>query len=204
MEDLFPLKEGIDYSKLKITQEGSFSITRRRDAERIMNIISFIVKDLSHKTITDLTACCGGDTINFALHFQKVHSIELNKENFEALENNIGVYDFDNVEIYNEDSVNFYDWYTEIIFIDPPRGGPNYKDTKKLDIEISKKRLDKWIEEILLRKSRPKHIFLKLPSNYNFDRLNFLSNTNFVKAYQIRSYVLIHINIHLPDGKRIP
>jgi predicted RNA methylase len=202
MEDLFPLKEGIDYSKLKITQEGSFSITRRRDAERIMNIITFIVKNLNEKIITDLTACCGGDTINFGLHFQRVHSVEKEKENFQALKNNIEVYKFDNVSCYNEDSVTFYDWYSDVIFIDPPWGGPNYKETKKLDIELSGKRLDKWIEEILLRKTRPRHIFLKLPSNYNFDRLNFLSNTNFVKAYQIRSYILIHISVHLPE-KRI-
>ena len=37
----------IDYSKLKITEEGKFSITKRRDAERIINIIKSAIKDLN-------------------------------------------------------------------------------------------------------------------------------------------------------------
>jgi hypothetical protein len=42
---------------------------------------------MNELTITDATACIGGDTINFAFYFGHVHSIEINKENFEVLEN---------------------------------------------------------------------------------------------------------------------
>lgn len=197
MEDLFPLKEGIDYSKLKITEEGKFSITKRRDAERIINIIKSAIKDLNIKRITDLTGCCGGDTINFALHFQQVFSIEKNKDNFEALKNNIEVYNLKNVEIYNEDAITFFKWYSNIIYIDPPWGGPDYKQKEKIDIYISDKRLDIWLEEILLRKNKPSHIFLKLPSNYNFNRINNLPNRLATKAHQIRSYILVHIEVYI-------
>jgi len=89
-----------------------------------------------------------------------------------------------------------------VLYIDPPWGGPEYRNAKLIDITISSKRLDKWIEEILLRKNRPSYIFMKLPYNYNFNRFNFLSNVDFVKAYRIRSYVLIAITIHKPE-KRI-
>lgn len=201
MEELFPLKEGVDYSRLKITPEGNFSITKRKDAERIVGIIKQISTD--SESITDVTACCGGDTINFGLHFKNVFSIEKNKENFEALKNNIEVYDLKNVQIYNEDSLAFYDWYSNILYIDPPWGGPEYKQKKNIDLYLSNKRLDVWLEEILLRNKRPDNIFLKLPSNYNFDRINKLPNRDVTNAYGIRSYILIHIKVHNNGEKRI-
>jgi predicted RNA methylase len=202
MEDLFPHKEGVEYSALKTTEEGEYSITRRRDAIQILNIFRTILKDLSSKTITDATGCIGGDTINFALHFQKVHSIELKKANYDVLKHNVATYGLTNVELYNADSTGFFNWYTDVLYIDPPWGGPEYRNTKLIDITMSSKRLDKWIEEILLRKNRPAYIFMKLPYNYNFNRFNFLSNVDFVKAYRIRSYVLIAITVHKPE-KRI-
>lgn len=69
MEDLFPRKEGLDYTKLRTTEEGSYSITRRRDAERIMNVFRSTFRNMSNMTITDATACIGGDTINFQITF---------------------------------------------------------------------------------------------------------------------------------------
>jgi hypothetical protein len=61
---------------------------------------------------------------------------------------------------------------------------------------MSGKRLDIWLEEILKRKNRPSKIVLKLPVNYNFSRLNFLSNVDYITPYQIRSYVLVVIGVH--------
>ena len=198
MEDLFPQKEGIDYSKLKITEEGSYSITRRRDAERIMNILSTTFKNIKELTITDVTACIGGDTLNFALRFKHVHSIELNAENFEALTNNVQVYGSDNVTLHHADSVKLFNWNTHLLYLDPPWGGKDYRQHTDLDLYMSDKRLDVWLEEILFRKNRPQYIILKLPSNYNFKRFNFLVNIDNIKPYQIRSYVLVIITVHKP------
>ena len=201
MEDLFPQKEGLDYSRLKTTEEGSYSITRRRDAERIMDILRNIFKQMKQMTITDATACIGGDTLNFALHFNHVHSIELNNSNFEALTNNVGVYGLDNVTLHHADSVALFNWNTHVLYVDPPWGGKDYKKNKNLDLFLSEKRLDCWLEEILLRKNRPEYIVLKLPSNYNFSRLNFLVNIDYIKPYRIRSYVLVVITVHKPTAK---
>jgi len=198
MEDLFPKKEGIDYSLLKTTDEGSYSITRRRDADKIMSILGNIFKNIEKMTITDITACIGGDTLNFALKFGHVHSIELNKENFEALENNVKVYDLHNVTLHHGDSTKIFNWNTHVLYIDPPWGGKEYKKHKELDLFLSEKRLDCWIEEVLSRKNRPDFIVLKLPSNYNFNRLNFLRNIDHIQPYQIRSYVVVSITVHKP------
>jgi len=198
MEDLFPPKEGLDYTNLKTTAEGSYSITRRRDAERIMNVLRNTIKNMNELTITDATACIGGDTINFAFYFGHVHSIEINKENFEVLENNVGAYKFNNITLHHADAVKLFQWNTHVLYIDPPWGGKDYKQHVDLDLFLSDKRLDCWLEEILSRKNRPGHIILKLPSNYNFKRFNFLINVNKIRPYQIRSYVLVIIEVHTP------
>lgn len=198
MEDLFPKKEGVEYQKLKTTTEGSYSITRRRDAERIMIVIGNIFKETKTMTITDATACIGGDTLNFALKFGHVHSIELNEKNFEALENNVKTYDFHNVTLHHGDSTMLFHWNTNVLYIDPPWGGKDYKKHKELDLFLSDKRLDCWLEEILSRKNRPDYIVLKLPFNYNFKRLNFLLNIEYIRPYQIRSFVVVIITVHKP------
>jgi hypothetical protein len=198
MEDLFPRKEGLDYSRLLTTEEGSYSITRRRDAERILFIFKNLFRGMNTMTITDCTGCIGGDTLNFALHFGHVHSIEMNDENFRALTNNVGVYGLNNVTLYHEDCVKIFNWNTNVLYIDPPWGGKDYKKNKNLDLYLSNKRLDCWLDEILSRKNRPQFIILKLPANYNFKRFNFLINVDTIRPYQIRSYVLVIITVHNP------
>ncbi len=108
MEDLFPLRQGIDLTKLKITKEGEYSITRRRDAERIRNVMISVLKTPETMVITDATGCVGGDTIHFGFLFQQVFSIEKNIDNFLALENNIRVYDLKNTFLYCGDAVQMY------------------------------------------------------------------------------------------------
>ena len=100
MEDVFPLKQGIDYTKLILTEEGSYSVTRRRDADRILTAMKQVLHTFIDKSITDTTGCVGGYTIHFGLNFQKVDSIEINPTNFEALQNNVSVYDLKNVSLY--------------------------------------------------------------------------------------------------------
>lgn len=200
MDEVFPLQEGIDYKKLKLTEEGQYSVTRRRDADRIISILKSILKDTKTKTITDATGCVGGDTIHFGINFKQVDTIEINLKNLEALENNVSVYELKNVSFHHGDSTLIFDWKTDVLYIDPPWGGPNYKDIPNLDLYMSSKRIDEWLEEILLRKNRPGHIVLKLPQNFNFVRFNFLSNVETIKPYRIRSYVLVVITVHMPKN----
>ena len=200
MDEVFPLQEGIDYKNLKLTEEGQYSVTRRRDADRIISILKSILKDTKTKTITDATGCVGGDTIHFGINFKQVDTIEINLKNLEALKNNVSVYELKNVFFHHGDSTLIFDWKTDVLYIDPPWGGPNYKDIPNLDLYMSSKRIDEWLEEILLRKNRPGHIVLKLPQNFNFVRFNFLSNVETIKPYRIRSYVLVVITVHMPKN----
>jgi len=196
MEDLFPSKEGVDYSALKITEEGKYSITRRRDAQRIMNILRTNFKNISNMTVTDATACVGGDTINLAMHFQHVDSIEKSSENYEALEHNVKTYELKNVTLHHDDSLQVFNWNTDVLYVDPPWGGKDYKNATNLDLYMSDKRIDLWLEEVVLRKNRPEYIVLKLPANYNFSRLNELTNIDDIHAYSIRKYFIVCLKVH--------
>jgi hypothetical protein len=198
MEEVFPLQQDVDYQKLKLTTEGEYSVTRRRDSDKIIAIMKIVLGSLYNKTITDATGCVGGDTLQFGLNFQTVETIEINKTNFDALENNISVYNLNNINTHLGDAIILYTWKTDVLYIDPPWGGPKYKDVKELDLLISAVRIDNWLEDILLRKNRPNYIFLKLPNNFNFKRLNFLSNIDFIRPYRIRGYILIAITVHMP------
>jgi predicted RNA methylase len=172
-EILFPKKTGVDYDNLQMTEEGEYSITKRRDGEKLIQIIKDTVKNLKAKTITDMTGNVGGDTILFGLHFKKVWSYELNPENFRALKNNVEVFGLKNVELHQGDSVkSIPDIKTNVVYIDAPWGGPEYKEKKDLDLFLGKKRIDELVEAIL---ENSDYLFLKVPANYNFARLDALN-----------------------------
>ena len=196
MENLFPYKKDIDYTKLQTTEEGLYSITRKRDSEGILSIVKHNIKNLNTKTLTDGTACIGGDTIQFAMAFHHVHSIELNTSNFDCLVKNISVYNLNNITLYQGDCITLYNWNTDVLYLDPPWGGPEYKSKTNLDLMLGDKRIDLWLDEILLRRNRPSNIILKLPHNYNFKRLNFLVNVEMIKPFRVRNYVLVLITVH--------
>ena len=74
-------------------------------AQIISNIIK--LKYPNTKIIADMTANVGGNTLNFAKHFDKVYSIEINKNTFDMLNNNIKVYGYKNIKTFNDDANNF-------------------------------------------------------------------------------------------------
>jgi hypothetical protein len=195
MEDMFPEKDGLDYNKLQTTEEGSYSITRRRDADTIITVMKGIIPEYGDKSITDATGCIGGDTLNFATMFREVHTIELNADNYEALKNNVGVYGFTNISLYHGNCTELYKWASDVLYIDPPWGGPNYRNYANLNLYLGEIRLDIWLEDVLSGPYRPSYIFLKVPFNYNYKPLQFLSNVETIKIYRIRTYMLVCVTV---------
>lgn len=186
-EDLFPRKSGVKYANLKMTEEGLYSITKRKDGDTLLKHMKSVLKTTKDKHITDLTGNVGGDTILFGLHFKKVDSIEMNPENFEALKNNVDVFGLKNVTLHLGDSTKVYDWKTDVLYIDAPWGGPDYKEKAELDLYLGDKRVDEFVKEVLQRENRPDYIFMKVPRNYKFDRFES------IEKFKIRGYYLILI-----------
>ncbi len=184
-QELFPRKSGVEYSKLKITPEGEYSITKRKDGDVLLKHMKSVLKTTKDKHITDLTGNVGGDTILFGLHFKKVDSIELNPENFEALKNNVEVFGLKNVTLHQGDSTKLFNWKTDVLYIDAPWGGPDYKQHKELDLFLGEKRVDEFVKEVLARENRPDYVFMKVPRNYKFDRFEN------VEKFKIRGFYII-------------
>jgi predicted RNA methylase len=183
LERLFPyVIEKNLFHKLKIDMESVMYITIPEDASMITGIVlrHLVDKgyDPSQSVITDATAGVGGDTISFANKFRYVNSIEMNKERYNYLSNNVNVYRFRNVVLYCDDLMKIIPQIEnhDVIFMDPPWGGRNYKRNDNLRLYIN----DIGIEDCCLMfidkkdplkkmKSIPKFIVLKLPLNYDIE-----------------------------------
>jgi len=194
LEKIFP--EHKNYSKLKYDLEGLWSITHPLPANLISQLIKnylqekkIIINDL---IITDTTAGLGGNTISFSKYFKLVNSIEIDKKRFKLLENNINIFELNNIKLFN---INFLikikQLKQDVIFMDPPWGGPNYKTKKKVNISINNINLDEIIKNIA---KQAKLIALKLP--INFDLEEFKKNINFpIKKYYVKNFLFIIIDL---------
>lgn len=191
MEELFPRKPHIDYSRLQMTPEGLYSVTRRRDGERMMDILKDTIPNIHKKHITDATACVGSDTLRFSMEFAHVDAIEWKHDNVVVLRHNVNVFEGTNVRIHEGDATKIFKWKTDVLYIDPPWGGPEYYKTAKLDVYLGPTRLDNWIETVLKRTDRPEYIVLKLPRNYNFAHIQFLPSVSKTLIHRIRNFMLV-------------
>ena len=197
MDALFPFKERVIYQDLRVTPEGLYSVTKRIDGERLIAFLHGMIADVGKKTITDATACVGSDTLLFSLHFKKVESIELKRHNMAALQNNVDVFRANNVTLHEGDATRIFNWKTDVLYVDPPWGGPDYYKIPCLELYIGGQRLDMWIEDVLRRPERPETIVLKLPRNYNFTRLQFLPNVDSTHFYRIRNFTLALLRVSI-------
>jgi hypothetical protein len=195
MESIFQEKAGVDYSKLQLTAEGVYSTTRRRDGKQLLQKMLSVIGSAKRKHITDVTANVGSDTILFGLNFNIVDAIEYNNSNYTALCNNVSEYKLKNVRTHYGDSTVLFNWKTDVLYIDPPWGGPAYKDGDHIDLCIGNQRIDMWLSTILEQPWRPFYVFLKLPSNYNFLRIDALPNVITVHRFSIRKFVLVGLVI---------
>lgn len=195
----FPLKDGVHMKDIQLTEEGKYSYTKRRDGDITIDFLKKHIGSLKGLTILDGTGNVGGDSILFGLNFKHVDSIEIDKDNFEALKHNVSLYKLSNVEVHNGDSTKLFDSFeTDVVYFDPPWGGPDYKTKKDLDLYLGKSRIDLFIKnEILSEKAKhlPKYIVLKLPFNYNWSRLKFIKAIESSQMLKIRNYRILILKV---------
>ena len=196
IKDYFPSKEGVDYSKMKLTEEAVYSVTRRKEGDDLEAYIKSKIPATNSKRIVDTTANVGSDTLRFSQMFKHVDSIEIKKDNFEALKNNVEVFGATNVKLFNDDATKIFDqadWAIDVVYCDPPWGGTEYLKKKSIDVFLGKKRLDVWLAEMLNEDERPPYIILKLPKNYKFERLDELPNVASTDRKQFGNIVIYFI-----------
>tara|TARA_B100000287_G_C20664120_1_gene791166 strand:+ start:2509 stop:2877 length:369 start_codon:yes stop_codon:yes gene_type:complete len=93
--------------------------------------------------------------------------IEKDKETYDILYNNTSGYK--NKTIYNcsYNTIKFL-LKQDVIFMDPPWGGLNYKNSKEVNLYLDNINVLDIVDELYNFCSI---IFLKIPNNYNFDSI---------------------------------
>ena len=107
--------------------------------------------DISNKTLTEASACIGGNSWSFADKVKNINLIEIDKNNFKALKHNMGVVfnkevDNNTLEYKPGKTMKFFnDNYIkikvggDIIFYDPPWGGVDYKNEPQVGYTYNNK-----------------------------------------------------------------
>lgn len=183
MDFWFPQMNGIDYNKLQMSLNSSYSITKPKDAKQIEGFINKYIGG-KNLTILDGTANVGGDVINFGLNpnVEKVVAIEINADTFSKLENNIRVYGLEKkIKAIHGNSLDIIEKcadgdHYDILFLDAPWGGKSYKKQKFLNLEMSGKKLVDVVK-MAQKCQNIDNIILKIPFNFNLYQL--ISNAEF-------------------------
>jgi 16S rRNA G966 N2-methylase RsmD len=171
------------YSNLKYDKEGYYSLSHKEDADKLSLILKNKYKKIK---ILDATAGVGGNSISFGQYFENVISIEIDKSRYDLLCENLSNYNLSNITI-NGNFMDNIDLDYNLIFIDPPWGGPTYKNEKKIILTLNEKSLKTITQELC---DKNKIIVWKLPFNYD---LNEFYEFNY-EIYNIKNYLIIIIN----------
>lgn len=161
--------------KLKLDDEALYSVTDQYTADRISRDIQKTLPNI--QSITDATACIGGNTFSFSKFFKQVQAIEIDYIRYQYLVYNMEVLEANNITCHHGDlMIECHRMINELIFLDPPWGGPEYKTKDKIDLFLSEIELSEVCDHI---KHSTKYIALKVPVNFN--EVGFVEKTPFLK-----------------------
>jgi len=159
-----------------IDHEGAFSMTESRIAKVQTMFISQCVIDngmIPRKTvITDGTASIGGNVFEFAAVFKRVDAVEMDKTRVQMLANNVALLglsqkvcvwhgDISKIEMARNNNLR-----QDVLFLDPPWGGPDYRKHKRLSLFLNNVSLQEMCN---MWASSTRLIALKLPCNFDFE-----------------------------------
>jgi 16S rRNA G966 N2-methylase RsmD len=191
-------------SSLYYDVESLYSVTDQVTADKVTrDIARFLPKS---STIIDATACIGGNAYSFASYFREVIAIEIDPFRADFLASNMRLLGAANVKTVCNDCVKWIAAHSretgdihDLIFFDPPWGGPDYKKSEKVSLQLSGEPLAKIISSIA---PFGRYIALKVP--INFDEDAFLEETKDIieikhKNTQLRKMNLLLFRV-LPVG----
>lgn len=184
----FPPANQHQIKKLKMTQEAIYSTTNTKCMHRIVDVIEETLgRSAADMVITDATSNVGGSVLGFAIRCSHVNAVEIDCKTYELLVNNINAYGFSNVCTYNTNYLTIARRLRQdVIFIDPPWGGPEYKKRSRVSLFLGGEKLSDIVK---MTAKNAELILLKVPRN--FDRSAFQKSSGFTPIYVfIGSFVL--------------
>lgn len=196
--NFFPESSG---KKILLDDVSKYSITLPDKAQTISEVtkknyqLVFPDDDLSNITITDAMACVGGNTLSFSNFFNKVIANEINTTRYQYLVHNMKEYNRENIVFYNDNYLNLMNKLEQnIVFIDPPWGGPIYKSQYKMEIVLQDEaeketNIHEMVNILFENNSGTKMILFKLPINHNIE--NFKQSRYKYKMICLKNMLLI-------------
>ena len=196
--NFFPDSSG---KKILLDDVSKYSITLPDKAQTISEVtkknyqLVFPDDDLSNITITDAMACVGGNTLSFSNFFNKVIANEINTTRYQYLIHNMKEYNRENIVFYNDNYLNLMNKLEQqIVFIDPPWGGPIYKSQYKMEIVLQDEaeketNIHEMVNILFENNSGTKMIIFKLPINHNIE--NFKQSRYKYKMICLKNMLLI-------------
>lgn len=198
---LFRFVDHTTRHKLLLDEEAIYSTTDQVTADKITKDLLKLVS--KHSTITDATACIGGNTYSFAQVFKTVNAYEKDQVRARMLAANMETLGMKNVKCQCGDAIDIVPTYHhDVVFIDPPWGGPDYKSQARVSLTLSDTKLSTVCNEFA---HVTKYIALKVP--INFDEALFISETKesmelVLKDTQLRKMKLLVFKTSLWNWER--
>lgn len=195
-----------EIDQLQADDVALYSITPANDANTMSMLCARLpgMQDLGRKpVITDGCACVGGNVLSFALSglFAEVNAVEFDGSRARMLEHNMEV-----IRARAKIPVNILTGsYTElmhtlsqdIVFLDPPWGGPDYKQQKSVELFLGEKHLADVVYD-LHSDSQTKYVVWKAPTNFAFDEMSERIKTFGLEAKVLmafRKYILYYVQL---------
>ncbi len=174
--------------QVQIDNEGLYSVTNGIIANETSEHIREEYQKHFHTVptvITDAMACVGGNAISFAKHFSHVNVVEIDPFRSDMLQHNLqlaGVFEKTSCYASTDYLTIMHTLQQDVIFFDPPWGGPEYKYKPSVDLYIGRQNIKDVISEIM-KESSPlaKMVVLKAPLNFNKEGLDSLCKKHHCK-----------------------
>lgn len=173
---------GIDRLKLELSEEAYYSISHWKDANAVSARIKLELcrispaTELSNVKIVDGTACVGGNSISFGREFQDIVAVEISEQHKNMLDHNLAQYGLHHVTTLRGDITSVAHTLVNrlkvnVMFLDPPWGGPEYKENRLTSLVLSGNDVSHWIRRWSAVYNM---IVMKVPNN--FDTKRFIEN----------------------------
>lgn len=190
---LFPYSNNLD--KIKVNKVGLYSLSKAEEDIVIQEILKNAIKiQTKSMTVTDATGGIGGASIIFSRLVKKVYVYEKDIEQYNCLVSNLGAHSFTkNVKAMHGDYLKNIDTQVQdLVFIDPPWGGPGYKQKKGIILRLNDTTMTEIVNTLV---GKTKYVIIKVPFNFDFNNFTNTVITNKIIIYKVKNYFVILVDL---------
>jgi len=195
-----------EIAQLQADAQALYSITPAQDANTMSRLCANLpgMKNLGRKpVITDGCACVGGNVMSFALSglYAQVNAVEFDESRAQMLEHNVSVIRGRAPCLVNVVTGSYialmHTLSQDIVFLDPPWGGPDYKDLDTVSLFLGDKHLADIVHD-LHSDGKTRYVVWKAPSNFAIDEMK-----EKLKKFELEMKVLERFFQRTRDGYKL-